>query len=139
MARPRATRICALAQIPVHKPPVPASLMRLIAKNWDSPTNEIYVFLCVITNMTNHNRLMPHPKCIHALHFHELYPLPIRRLYGAYGKICLATFGQFRLATLWKSSPGHFWKISQLMLASHTKKTYLQNISSVLQFFLRVR
>ena len=33
MARPGATRICALAQVPVLKPPVPASLMRLPAKN----------------------------------------------------------------------------------------------------------
>ena len=82
---------------------------------------------------------MPHPKCIHALNFYKLYPLPIRRLYAAYGKIHLITFGKFRLATLWKSSPGHFWKISQLMLANHTKKAHLQNISSVLRFFLRIR
>ena len=81
----------------------------------------------------------PHPKCIHALNFYKLYPLPIRRLYAAYGKIYLITFGKFRLATLWKSSPGHFWKISQLMLANHTRKAHLQNISSVLRFFLRVR
>ena len=82
---------------------------------------------------------MPHPKCIHALNFYKLYPLPIRGLYAAYGKIRLTTFGKFRLATLWKSSPGHFWKISQLMLASHTRKAHLQNISSVLRFFLHVR
>ena len=81
---------------------------------------------------------MPNPECMHALNFCKLYPLPIRRL----RKNPPDHFWKIPAGHPLEKLAWHFWKISQLIqikLTNHTKKAHLQNISSVLRFFMQVR